>query len=229
MSSNGRFCAIATILCVGLVVQNGSSTNVSAATTPKWSAIFNPENITVHMHHSQTINLTLYDLDEDDLIKNNASIRLVSDSDILEVSRRIPLHEIVKGEWWGSFNVSAVFLGNARVRVIIEVNGTIVSSHESLPVIIIREERLIDKLFTISVAALVSILYINFGAALDLTKVKEILVRPIGPAIAFFCQFMFLPLVRSLCCCQPPRPNLYVHFCLSDELFIGCAAFPKQC
>lgn len=195
MSSDGRFCAVATILCVALFLQNGSSTSVSAAKSPKWSAIFNPENITVHMHQSQTINLTLYDLDKIDLIKNNASIRVVSDSDILEVSRRIPLLEIIKGEWWGSFNVSAVFLGNARVRVIIEVNETTLWSHESLPVIIIREDRLIDKLFTISVAALVSILYINFGAALDLSKVKEILVRPIGPAIACFCQFLFLPLV----------------------------------
>lgn len=196
MSSNGRFCAFAAILiCVTLFVRNGSSVDVRAAKSPKWTAYFRPENVTVHMHDSQTINLTLFDLDTDNLIKENASIRLVSDSDILQVSRQIPLLEIQDGDWHGSFNVSAVFLGNARVHVIIEMNGTMVRSRESLPVIIIREERLIDKLFTISVATLVSILYINFGAALDLTKVKDILARPIGPAIAFFCQFMFLPLV----------------------------------
>lgn len=202
MNPNGRFYIIAAILCIAFFAQNGSAAIVKAAKSPKWTAIFKPENITVHMHHWQTVNLTLYDLDTDDLIKNNTSIRLVSDTDILQVSRQIPLVEIENGEWWGSFNVSAVFLGNARVHVIIEVNGTKVWSHESLPVIIIREERLIDKLFTISVATLVSILYINFGAALDLGKVKEILVRPIGPAIACFCQFLFMPLVSVLYGCN---------------------------
>lgn len=198
MGSNVRFYVIAALLTVILYTKNGLSANVTAVNgwrSPKWMAIFQPEQITVHMHHTQAVNLTLFDLDTDDLIANNASITLVSNSDILQVSRQIPLLEIQDGDWRGTFNISAIFLGNAEVRVIIEMNGTTVWSHESLPVIIIREERFIDQLFTISVATLVSILYINFGAALDLTKVKEILVRPIGPAIAFFCQFMFLPLV----------------------------------
>lgn len=196
MGSKGRYCAItALLICVTLCIESGASASVRAAKSPKWTAFFRPENITVHMHHDQAVNLTLFDLDTTDLIEKNATIRLVSDSDILQVSRQIPLIEIQDGEWSGSFNVSAVFLGNARVHVIIETDGSVIQSHESLPVIIIREERVIDKLFTVSVAMLVSILYINFGAALDLTKVRGILARPIGPAIAFFCQFMFLPLV----------------------------------
>lgn len=195
MDSKGRLYVIVTVICLGLFIESGSSTIVKPAKARKWTALFKPENITVHMHQMQTVNLTLYDLDANELIKHNATIKLVSDSDILLVERQIPLVEIENGEWWGTFNVSAVFLGSARVHVVIELNGTTEWSHKSLPVIIIREERFIDKLFTISVAALVSILYINFGAALDMTKVKEILVRPIGPAIAFFCQFVCLPLV----------------------------------
>lgn len=41
---------------------------------------------------------------------------------------------------------------------------------------------------------LVSILYINFGAALNLQTIKEILTRPIGPTICFICQFVLMPL-----------------------------------
>lgn len=55
--------------------------------------------------------------------------------------------------------------------------------------------RAIDKAFTISVAVLVSLIYINFGCALDRTKLKEILRRPIGPAIGLFGQFLAMPLL----------------------------------
>lgn len=39
------------------------------------------------------------------------------------------------------------------------------------------------------------ILRIFFGIALDVSKIKEILKRPIGPFIAISCNFVFLPLV----------------------------------
>lgn len=37
-------------------------------------------------------------------------------------------------------------------------------------------------------------LFINFGAALDIDTVKEIMKRPIGPSICFSCQYIFMPL-----------------------------------
>lgn len=164
----------------------------------KWSTKFEPNNFTLHMHETQSVNVTLAALSVADLIATNATIKIVSDNDILEVSRQIPLNEIKNGEWSGQFNASAAFLGRAQVYVHIERNGSVSQSNESLAVIIIREERLIDKLFTISVATLVSILYINFGAALDLQKVRAAFVRPIGPLIALFCHFLVLPVVSAL-------------------------------
>lgn len=68
------------------------------------------------------------------------------------------------------------------------------SSNESLNVVILRPKRVIDQLFTLSVIILVSILYVNFGAALNLQTIKEILKRPVGPIICFICQFVFMPL-----------------------------------
>lgn len=67
-------------------------------------------------------------------------------------------------------------------------------SNEYLAVTILRPARLIDKLFTYSVIILVSILYINFGAALNLETIKEILRKPVGPIICFICQFLLMPL-----------------------------------
>lgn len=165
----------------------------------KWTTTFEPNNLTLNMHDSRVVNLRLAEFSNlPDLIAANATIKVVSDNDILEVNRQIPISEITNGQWSGQFNVSASFLGRAQVYVHIEHRGNVSQSAESLPVVIIREVRLIDTLFTISVATLVSILYINFGAALDLQKVRAAFVRPIGPCLALFCHFLVLPVVCVL-------------------------------
>lgn len=91
-------------------------------------------------------------------------------------------------------------LGQTEIFVeIINVDENVTErSGESLSVTILRPARLIDKLFTYSVIILVSILYINFGAALNLETIKEILRRPVGPIICFMCQFILMPLTSYL-------------------------------
>lgn len=69
------------------------------------------------------------------------------------------------------------------------------TSQNMLSVTVIRAERVIDHIFTGSVAILVSLLYINFGAALNTSKLSEIVKKPIGPAIGFTCQFLLMPLL----------------------------------
>lgn len=167
----------------------------------KWTTKFelNDTKVQLHMHDTLRVNVTLSGLNVADLIATNASINIVSDDNVLEViGGNIPLGKISElGQWSGSFDVSATFLGRAQVNVRIVRNGITYQSPESLAIIIIREERLVDKLFTASVATLVSILYINFGAALDVQKVRAAFVRPIGPSIALFCHFLLLPVVSS--------------------------------
>nr|CAI5842965.1 unnamed protein product [Callosobruchus analis] len=85
-------------------------------------------------------------------------------------------------------------LTTGRTKILCQNNGT-GATLNSIDVIVIRPERVIDSIFTASVATLISVIYINFGAALDWSKLKEILKRPTGPAIAFCGQFIFQPLV----------------------------------
>lgn len=66
---------------------------------------------------------------------------------------------------------------------------------KALPVSVIREKTIQSKVFAISVGVLVSLAYINMGCALDLNVIKEVLKRPIGPAIGFLCQFVLMPLI----------------------------------
>lgn len=190
------FCGkrIYSFLVIAFIVSTTYSTSVSA-----WVTEFEPKNVTLHMHDVRSINLTLTQLNVPELIATNATIRVVSDKDILEVTRLIPLHEIQNGQWRGQFNVSGTFLGRAQAYVEITWRaGNVSRSTETFPVVIIREERFIDKMFTISVASLVSILYINFGAALDMRKVRAAFVRPIGPVIALLCHYLVLPVVSLI-------------------------------
>lgn len=64
-------------------------------------------------------------------------------------------------------------------------------------VTVVRQERAIDKAFTISVAILVSVIYINFGCAVDWLVMKSTIKRPIGPVIGLFAQFFVMPLVSN--------------------------------
>jgi len=79
----------------------------------------------------------------------------------------------------------------------VEINtqaNTVERSNESLDVIILRIRRVIDAVFEYSLVVCLWILNINFGAALSLVVVKNILKRPIGPGICAVLQFLFMPL-----------------------------------
>lgn len=147
----------------------------------------------LHMEEKAVVNVTIDNLDG----PANQTIRLVSvsDSDVLDVRNEIPMHKVGDKTWRGSYVADATFIGKASVYVEVGEGSRAEKSENELLVIITRAKRVIDTVFVASVATLVSILYINFGAALDLRKVKGVLRRPIGPVIAFACHFVLLPLV----------------------------------
>ena len=64
-----------------------------------------------------------------------------------------------------------------------------------LPVAVVRKKTIQSKLFSYSVAILVSLAYINMGCAMDLQVVKQTLRKPIGPLIGFACQYVAMPLI----------------------------------
>lgn len=95
----------------------------------------------------------------------------------------------------GSFYVRGIFIGRTSIRVEKTVNGTIKDKSQPLEVAVVRRETAISKAFTISVATLVTLNYINMGCALDLNVVFIVLKKPIAPAIGFVAQYAVMPLV----------------------------------
>lgn len=196
----GTVCIFGVLLLVQCqVIRSENTWQTQWQYEPKCEKNLSNECLSMHMDTTANINLTISNLNKTELQQSKATIRVVSNADVLLVSQEIPLDEIGNdGKWKRSFNIEAVFIGKADLYVeITRKDKEPEQSDKEVLVVITRPERLIDRLFIISVITLVSILYINFGAALDLRKVKSVLRRPIGPAIAFFCHFLFLPLVSN--------------------------------
>ncbi|KYQ54495.1 Ileal sodium/bile acid cotransporter, partial [Trachymyrmex zeteki] len=116
-----------------------------------------------------------------------------------------------KTSFSGIFNITGVFLGTTTLTFTM-TEMAIKEDQEVAVITVIREERIIDSIFTASVAILVSILYINFGCAIDWNVCRNTLRRPIGPAIGFFCQFLIMPLLSFLIgyLLFPDRPELQI-------------------
>lgn len=184
-----------------------------------FTATFQPSPLTIEMHKSQTVNLTLEGLPE---LSTGSYVQIGSyDNKIAEVSKQIQTSEIIGGRWFGSFDVHGVFLGSTTAYVeVIRPNVDPEGTSNTLALTVIRESRAIDHAFTGSVIVLVALLYINFGAALDLTKLKGIITRPVGPAIGFCGQFVVMPLLSFglAYLLFPNRPDMQL-----GMFFTGCS------
>ena len=74
-------------------------------------------------------------------------------------------------------------------------NSNKVLTESVLNVSIVRKKTIQSKVFSYSVAILVSLAYINMGCAMDLEVVRETIKKPIGPLIGFLCQYLMMPLL----------------------------------
>ena len=105
------------------------------------------------------------------------------------------------------FTIRGHFLGRTVIRVgtvnatqLVEGVPRTLLVNESLPVVdyhvaVIRKERFIDHLFLGLVSFMVICANIGMGCRIDLGVVKEVLTKPIAPAIGFGCQYIIMPLV----------------------------------
>lgn len=146
----------------------------------------------------------------------SVTLKIVSaDSDVAVVSSgNITLcHcEPLAGRNLSQFVIKGHFLGRTVINVE-TVNATQLahSDHtapltvvnDSLPVVdyhvsIVRKERFIDHLFLALVSLMVICANVGMGCKIDLVVVKEVLRKPIAPAIGFSCQYLIMPLVCVL-------------------------------
>lgn len=110
-------------------------------------------------------------------------------------------------QWNGNCTIEGVFIGRTEIYgfVMEASNNTDLSikvpeKHYILvaKATVTRRQNFLDTIFKCIVAGFVIILYINFGAALDLIIMKQIILKPIGPVIGFIAQFLIMPLLSFI-------------------------------
>ncbi|XP_055299002.1 ileal sodium/bile acid cotransporter-like [Sitodiplosis mosellana] len=167
-----------------------------------WEAHFENTTCSIYMGDLKNISLTIANLNKADLIESNATIRVVSDSNILRVTQIIPLNEIDGDKWNGFFRINAIFIGHANVLVkVVRENKQVQRSTQQIR-IDIRHKSILGtvfmKYFNICVLVFYFVMYINFGVVLELSKVKTVVRKPLRPCVAFICNFIFSPLAGYL-------------------------------
>ncbi|CAG5013866.1 unnamed protein product [Parnassius apollo] len=163
---------------------------------PNLLATFDPSDITVHMDAYKFVNVTVTG---DGLLGADEIIVTVPNDHVANAdwnsTNKLTEEEASSTRWQGRLQVSGKFLGRTDLVLELHRGASVHPVNGTIPVTVIRPERIIDTIFTSSVAAFVSLIFINFGCAMHWPTVKEVLKRPIGPLIGMCGQFLFMPLM----------------------------------
>lgn len=167
--------------------------------------VYDPDGggIDLHIDEVATMRFSTTDLDQSDVEDGELYVEAAHQNvaDTSPQRYEIQTLGVPGGSSWGSvFNVTGKFLGKTTVRLRLNNPRAVNAARrdrfsECAPVVVTRPKRVIDTVFTASVATLVAIIFVNFGCALDWELVKKTLKRPVGPAIGFTSQYIVLPLI----------------------------------
>lgn len=158
-----------------------------------WLLTCSPKNTRIDMYSSQTIDCNITDPG----IENGYWMIVESDDPTIANARKeIWLNSGGFNEYTKSFNITGQFIGKTKVSVAIQKQPhSFPVASQSVDVVVQREKRVIDVIFHVSVAVMVSLMYVNFGCALQWGELKDSLKRPIGPIIGFIGQFLCMPVI----------------------------------
>lgn len=175
---------------------------VLCQTLPQLTATYNPNEITVLMDEYDFVNVTVSGTgmqvgDEFTLLTTDTQLVTAGwNGDTPSAAVQITEQHVANNEFEGKIQINGQFLGRADLVMEGRRGQEQFSiTNGSMPIIIVRPERVIDTVFTTSVALFVSLIFINFGCAMDWPTVKNVIKRPIGPAIGMLGQFLFMPLM----------------------------------
>uniref|UniRef100_A0A0K2TMC3 Uncharacterized protein n=1 Tax=Lepeophtheirus salmonis TaxID=72036 RepID=A0A0K2TMC3_LEPSM len=107
-------------------------------------------------------------------------------------------HEI-RSNLTKNISLSSVVIGIQNIQIQSKLTsdpeGTLKTQDETIQVRVIVASRLLNNIFVGVITIMVLINTINMGGQLDVVIIKEVFRKPIGPAVGFFCQFVFMPLL----------------------------------
>ncbi|XP_068246320.1 ileal sodium/bile acid cotransporter-like [Palaemon carinicauda] len=184
MNDNSWTNAICWALILTMLAGTAQGENASMLT-------FNPEEL------KQLPDGTLHTFVWSSNMKGVASVNATVQNEIvLEItSVGYVIEDKENGTFYGHINFTALFIGYTNITVkLYDANGAILAE-EMLPVSVILSYQKLNDIFVQIIRILVAISYVNMGATMTISVVKDIIKRPIGPLIGMVCQYTFMPLL----------------------------------
>lgn len=192
----------AVTVLLGLLIFSPFLVNSQETIQLQWHVEFSPNITTNYLTEKHTISVMITGFTNDliDLsnINNTSVLRIISlDENIARVHHPLQLSQVPNNAtlWQGKFNVSGHFIGSTRFYVEINTRASSVQkSTEYAKVIVIRPRNSLDTIFQITIFVVTTLLYVSFGAAVDLHQLGAMFKSPKGPIIGFLAQFIMMPI-----------------------------------
>lgn len=159
------------------------------------------QNLTLREGSDGIVNFTIYEkeaspVDASKIFEYEIGIKDDVIADVKGNKTFFVTTEELRNNYSSYFTISGKFLGKTTVSI--KPKTSLVSNElNSLAIIVKRKQTTISLIFTISVAVLVSLNYINMGCALETEVVKSVFRRPIAPALGFLSQYLVMPTVSN--------------------------------
>lgn len=212
----------------------------NAKEQPKWGADFYEYFVILRMGEQKELKLNLKNLNKSELIESSAEIRVVSDSYVLRVDKKIPVSAIANGQWHGVIAMEAVFLGAAQVFIEIESKtkneSQVERSMNYVYVDVIRKRPpvwMYTDYYDIYELVLYLVTRLLLGAVLKWHEVMAIFEKPLCVAVSFCCSILIMPMVSEIVNCRERKGNqIQIRFTFflnkKDGLRSGCHHFPGR-
>lgn len=188
------------IISIGFLVFNLN--RFAIAKTADWEVFFESYHPFMVMGETRVFNFKIENLNKTDLIESEAKIQVVSDSNILKVSKRISLDEIENNYWNGSFEAKVFYIG--RVNIFVEIyrkNNEKERSTSKVTLTTLRKPTLKSdyiEAYHVYEFAFYILLRVLCGSVINWHSILKIIQRPVSPGISAFCYFILTPLVSRM-------------------------------
>lgn len=187
------------LICFGVAVTCVASAASTNATASEWQISCTPQNSTIVMYTSANVTCDIQGPEK--AYSEHTIIVHSNNPDVIEVKNtEVWLKKEKDTQYYPeSFNVYGVFIGQTNVSVQIRrKHDAEPEATENLNFIVIRKMSTLDIVFHVSVIGLITLMYVNFGAAFNWGALKENMRRPVVPILGFGIQVICMPLISFM-------------------------------
>ncbi|XP_037938293.1 sodium/bile acid cotransporter-like [Teleopsis dalmanni] len=165
-----------------------------------WQVIYGQQEMCMLSNSLREVSLSITNVDLTDNVDFYFKVN-IENTKLAKCDARIQKSELERLEsssnlaaWHGVVQVQGFYFGYTHLYVTLHpVVGLVEFATNKLNITLVREHNIDNKIFTYSAAAVVLLMFVNLGTALDLQRFKSIVFKPIGPLVGIATRYIIMP------------------------------------